>query len=59
MDGMPPILIIILLVVGVAVVKGLLRKGVGAGVDAARKQMDKRAGKYESSQEERLSDRLK
>ncbi len=59
MDGMPPILIIILLVVGVAVVKGLLRKGVGAGVDAARKQMDKRAGKYESSKEERLSDRLK
>ena len=59
MEGVPPIILIILLVVGVAVVWGLSRMGVGAGIDAARKQIDKSAGKYEQSQAENLSDRFK
>ncbi len=59
MERIPPILLLVLFVVGVAVVKGLIRKGVGAGVDAARKRIDKSAGKYESSEEENLSDRFK
>lgn len=58
-ESVPPIVIIVLFVVGVAVLRGLIRKGVGAGMDAARKEIDKRAGKYEPSQEENLSDRLK
>ncbi len=59
MEGVPPIILIILLVFGVAIVRGLIRKGVGAGIDAARKQIDKSAGKYEQSQAENLSDRFK
>lgn len=59
MDGIPPILIIIALVVGIAVVRGLIRMGIGAGIDAARKQVDKRAGKYDPSEPQNLGDRFK
>ena len=59
MESVPPIVMLVLFVVGVAVVRGLIRKGVGAGVDAARKHIDKSAGKYQSSEAENLSDRFK
>lgn len=58
MESVPAILLIVLFVVGVAVVRGLIRKGIGAGVDAARKHIDKSAGKYEASESENLSDRF-